>query len=275
MDTLKITYPVEAGEPGIDDDPKHPISRALQTLMGPKNSRLPAFAQAILVDDTIGEPARWFGVFVKSDGGRIIFFPGLHEPTIAIRGSKGKKFKFFRKFGFDHISLEKDRASWHVTSERSKDHQHATAPKNLGDGRLLWFGLNLASLDKLRVVRQQTVASFQVSENSAKWKAEEFGRAVAKSSLILIRMPPKPAGVANSFPVISVIVGPPDFEAYQGEEFGWAYGSDMVIGQPPADHPISRMVQRFTLDETTLIQTSAVWAPGRLLLPGILATPIE
>jgi hypothetical protein len=274
MDTLRISFPVENGLPGIDDDPKNPLSRALSTLMGRKNSRLPAFAQAFLIDDTVGEPERCFGVFVRSDGDRIIFFPGFEELPIGIRGSRGNKVEFTRPFNFDHVSLEKDRASWHITSKKSKAHQHATIPKDLGSGRKYWFEMSLANLGKLRVVRKETVATFQVDEKSSTWKKDEFFRAVEKTAPMVIRMPNKQRNM-QIFPAISVIVGPPGFDLYQGNEMGLAYGSDYVLGEPSSDEPMTRLIQRFSLDETTDIQTSTVWTPGQLQLPGVLGAPID
>jgi len=89
-DTLKIEYRLDQGVPGRDDDPKNPISRALTSLMK-DNSRLPSLAQTFLVDEAPGEPWRWLGVFVKSAGDRILFFPGF-KPTMTVCAVQEVKF---------------------------------------------------------------------------------------------------------------------------------------------------------------------------------------
>jgi hypothetical protein len=66
---------------------------------------------------------------------------------------------------------------------------------------------------------------------------------------------------------------PTRLPTYTGPEMGWPYGSSFVSGEPAADVPIPRLIQRFHLDETTDIQLTATWAPGLLKIPSILACP--
>lgn len=75
------------------------------------------------------------------------------------------------------------------------------------------------------------------------------------------------------FPLISVIVGPTEFEWYQGPVWGWPYGSEFVRGEPSGNWKIPSRHQRFHLDEETDIQLTAIWAPGSLVIPAVLTTP--
>jgi hypothetical protein len=282
-DTLKIEYRLDQGVPGRDDDPKNPISRALATLMK-DNSRLPSFAQTFLVDETPGEPWRWLGVFVKSAGDRILFFPGFKATIDRVRGSRGEVLQFDQKFEFDHMSLEKDRGSWHVTSVRSKDHlpparRHASRPlpkdrlpaTDLGAGRVLWFGMSLASTEVMRELRKETVATFDVPSRTAEWKCKQFIQSRDGKEFPALQMPEKPAQAQGSiFPLISMIVGPTDFEQYRGPVWGWPYGSEFVRGEPSGDWNYPSRDQRFHLDEETDIQLTAIWAPGSLVIPAVL-----
>jgi hypothetical protein len=272
-DTLKIEYRLDQGVPGRDDDLRNPISRALMSLMK-DNSRLSSFAQTFLVDETPGEPWRWLGVFVKSAGDRILFFPGF-KPTIdRVRGSRGEVLQFDRKFKFDHMSLEKDRGSWHVTPVRSKDRQGGPPATDLGAGRVLWFGVSLASTEVMRELRKETVATFHVPGKTAEWKWKEFFQSRDGKEFPALYMPEKPAQAQGSiFPLISVIVGPTDFEWYQGPVWGWPYGSEFVRGEPSRNWKIPSRHQRFHLDEETDIQLTAIWASGSLVIPAVLTAP--
>src|SRR5262249_55452742 len=151
--TLKLTFQMPNGLPGQDDDPKNPVSRALTSLMR-DSTLLPTFTQAFLIDETEGQPWRWLGIFVRSAGDRILFFPGFKDDIDRVRGSRGEQLKFDRQFRIDHLSLEKDRESWHITTGRSKDHQGGPPATDLGGGRVLWFGMSLASTEVMREVHQ-------------------------------------------------------------------------------------------------------------------------
>jgi len=272
-DTLKIAFHMDQGMPGRDDDPKNPMSRALTSLMK-DNSCLPTFAQSFLIDETPDEPWRWLGVFVKSAGDRLLFFPGFKTDIIRVRGSRGEELNFDREFKFDHVSLEKDRGSWHITTARSKKHQGGPIATDLGAGRVLWFGMSLASTGVLRALTKETVATFEVPERTSDWKANEFIRSRQEKEFPGVYMPEKPPEAEGPiFPLISVIVGPTDFEWYRGPVWGWPYGSDFVYGKPSENKQIRSSHQRFHLDEQTDIQLTAIWAPGTLLIPAVMTAP--
>jgi hypothetical protein len=271
--TLKLTYRMENGAPGKDDDPKNPISRALTSMMK-DSSLLPTFTLAFLVDDTAGEPWRWLGVFVKSAGDRILFFPGFKEQIIRVRGSSGENLQFDRPFRLDHVSIEKHRGSWHITTAKSKDHQGGPEATDLGDGRVLWFGLSLASTEVLRELRKDTVATFEVPDRTAKWKADQFKKSREGKEFPGVYLPSRPNPARGPiFPLVSVVVGPTGFQTYLGPHWGWPYGSEFMRGEPSGDWTIPSRHQRFHLDDKTDIQITTIWAPGALTIQAVMSAP--
>ena len=258
-----------------DDDAKNPISLALTSLMK-DNTLLPTFTQAFLIDETEGQPWRWLGVFVRSAGDRILFFPGFKEEIIRVRGSRGEELKFDRPFKVDHLSLEKDRGSWHITTRRSRDHQGGPPATDLGGGRVLWFGMSLASTEVMRELRQETVATFDVPDRTAEWKVKQFIASRQGKEFPGLYMPPRTdVALGPFFPLIAVIVGPTEFEWYNGPLWGWPYGSGFAKGEPSGQWKISTRHQRFHLDDTTDIQLTAIWTPGQLSIPAVLAAPVN
>ncbi len=271
QDTMKITFQCK-GLTGVDDDPKNPVSRALTSLMH-DNTLLPSYSQVFVVDDTAGQSPRWLGVFDYSAGDRVIYFPGFKPDLIRVRGVLGRGVKFDRPFNLDHVSLEKHRDKWHITTQRSTDHQGGPACADLGAGRVLWFGLSLASLEVLREVKQETVATFSVSERGATWKAQQFQAACRGTGEL--RMPPRPNSGTGFFPHIAFIIGPKNFPIYGGPDWGWPYGSEFAKGGPKEGEPMPAKisVSQFSLTDELDLQLAATWAPGELAIPVVMTAP--
>jgi hypothetical protein len=271
--TVKIAFRFPAGKSGTDDDPSNPFSRAVAALMR-DNARLPSLAQAFLVTQEPEETWRWFGVFVKSAGGRVLLFPGIKTELVHVRGSRGRERAFQRPFNFDHASLERDRSSWHITTPGSTEHQGKIPTVSLGEGRVLWFGLGFASPSILREVMTETVATFEVPAKSDRWKGNEFIKARENREFPGIYMPPSIGPDAGpAFPWISIIVGSMGFPTYTGSDWANPYGSEFVDEATPRDKAMRVSHDRFALDDETDIQKSALWAPGSLRIPMLMATP--
>lgn len=238
------------------------------------NTLLPSFAQAFPIDETPGEPWRWLDVFVKSAGDRLPYFPGFKGDIVRVRRLLGEELKFDRPFKIDHVSLEKVRDRWHITTARSRDHQGGAPAAELGDGRILWFGMSLASTDVLRDLRQETVATFEVPERTSAWKAKQFIQSRQGKEFSGLCLPERPdVSQGPFFPLSAVMVGPTRFEWYKGPLWGWPYGSEFVTGQPSGNWQIRLRHQRFCLDGETDFQLTAIWAPGSLRIPAVLTTP--
>src|SRR5207249_3900653 len=111
-------------------------------------------------ETTAEAPLRWLGAFVLSAGHRLIFFPGFDFIPDWIRSLRGRSLEAQRQFRVDHVSLERDRRSWHFTMRKSKKQQGGGRTTDLGDGRVAWFGMSVAGEAVLRELRRQTVVSF-------------------------------------------------------------------------------------------------------------------
>lgn len=267
---FELTYQSDLGTDGTDADPSNPLWRALSGLFV-ENSLLPTVCPAFF-SDRDDRPTRWLGVFVLSAGERLLFFPGLAPDIIRVRGVQGTEVKFDTPFKVDHVTLEKDRDSWHVTSPRSKKHQGGPVPTDLGEGRVLWFGFSLQSPAVLRELKRDTVAAFPTPLKSAGWKRDQLVAAREGKEFPLVVMP-EPQPHADTFPLVSVIVGPRDFPSYRGDLLGWPYGSQFVVGEPSGNVRFHVREQRIHLDDATDIQFRTVWAPGCLRIPVVLTSP--
>ena len=181
---------------------------------------------------------------------------------------------FDRPFNLDHVSLERDRGSWHITTAQSRDHQGGPPATDLGGGRVFWFGLSIASTNVMRELRQEIIATFDVQDHTAEWKTKQFIQSRQGKEFPGLYMPPRPdSEIGPTFPLIAVIVGPTDFEWYCGPLWGWPYGSEFTKGEPSGNLKISTRHQRFKLDVTTDVQLTSIWAPGALSIPAVLSTP--
>ena len=218
LGTFELSYPMPAGELGVDDDPQNPLARALVPLME-MHKQLPTIRLAFLSDGPDAPPSRWLGVFARSPGDRVLFSPGLEVDLFRVRGTDRGVAKFDKEFDLDHVSLEKDRGTWHITSPKSEAHQGGPDALDVGQGRVFWFGMAVSSLAVLRKPKQRTTAAFPVAEKAIQHKLAQLQGAVAGGESVKVPMPLAPTS-GDWFPLIAVIVGPKGFPIYGGPEFG-------------------------------------------------------
>jgi hypothetical protein len=271
MVTMEISYPLPDSEAGVDDDQENPLARALRPLME-MHKQLPGIRLAFLAEGNDAPPSQWLGIFVPSPGDRILFFPGLDVDLFRVRGTDGGIARFDKQFDLDHISLDKDSGTWHITSPKSKVHQGGPKALDLGQGRVFWFGMAVSDLSVLRKTRQRTTAAFQVNDKAIQHKVTQFQSAIAGSESVKVPLPPRPAS-GDWFPLISVIVGPKGFPLHNGPEWGAPYGSPFVTGEPSPDQRFSVGRNQFPLDDATDVQLATTWIPGKMAIPMILTSP--
>lgn len=269
--TMEISYPLPGSADGIDDDPQNPLARALRPLIE-MHKQLPSIRLAFLSEGQDAPPNRWLGVFVRSPGDRILFFPGLNVDLFRVRGTGGGVARFDAEFDLDHISLEKDCGTWHITSPKSKAHQGGPKALDLGQGRVFWFGMAVSDLSVLRKAKQRTTAAFQVNDKAIQHKVAQFQGAIAGGESVKVPMPPRPDS-GQWFPLVAVIVGPKDFPLHNGPEWGAPYRSPHVTGEPSPDQRFKVWGNQFPLDDATDVQLATTWIPGKLTIPMILTSP--
>jgi hypothetical protein len=91
---------------------------------------------------------QWLRVLVRSAGHRLLFFPGFDSEN----GAKAFRYEAGRiheaepvEFNIDHMSLDADRRSTHLTAARFGFHYRLRPAVELSAGCVRWFGLNSTS----------------------------------------------------------------------------------------------------------------------------------
>lgn len=276
-DTLEVTFEQELGVPGTDDDPATPFARAVRRLLhdGRPLARLgKTFFSTRPPDSDLHEgDLRWLGVFIVSDGDRLIFFPGTAEPLTASRSYRGDRIDWEGDFPLDHLSLDPGRGSWHVTTAGSMEHLAAARTLDLGGGRVLWCSLQFHSASVLPPVRRVTTVRAPVPPSDARRRKDVLVASRDDVSFPIVSAPRHPdVALAGGVLHVAIVVGPPGFEPYQGPHLGWPLDSPFMVKSVPPDmrgQPIR--THRLSLRPEADIEITACWIRGELGRPAVLA----
>lgn len=263
-DTIKIEWIMDAGRAGLDSDPTNPLSRSLARLI---NTGKPFSRLALSFLNEGGGQLRWFGVFVEST--RTLFFPGFSVAFDGIESHRGQEPHARRSFEFDHLSLEKDRTTWHATARGSSDHLGSPRTLALGNGRVLWFGLSFASLDAFRPVQDRTEIEFSAPSNDAARRREIVMASREQAEFPIFSLPDgRLATRPDSYFHASVIAGPASFETYLGPEHAFPIGSPYLASPfPSALNDLPTRIHRLQLSSNTDLQITLARLPGKLTVP--------
>jgi hypothetical protein len=232
-----------------------------------------------LADDS-EQIARWLGMLVEGESGRVVFFPGLAAPTNRMRHESRGGFSIDRLFNVDHLTLEPDRRSWHATElpnasqRRRRRGSRRSHPRekgqlctwDLGEGSVLWFGMTIANDSALRPVMQTTTASAPAPPNreEASERLRVFERAVNGAELLVIAKPgppPFPRAVCH----FTIIVAPPTAPFYAGPLRGFSGSSGGVLTVFP-DQPATKRSfwAPARVSDRIRIQIMSTWFPGEM-----------
>lgn len=274
-DTLVITCSSEDGSPGIDSDPNNPLARALNSLL---NTGRPIQRLSACYFDPLpmATGIRWFGTFVYSDGDRLIYFPGLAEMQPSLQTSKSAGPIKQQSFKVDHLSLEAHRRDWHLTTKGSTGHVGGYPTTDLGEGRVLWFGLSIASPDTLRRLRTLTKVEAQAHSNDAHRRAEVFmasRNGVVYNTLMFNTTNYRP--IVPSFAHFTVIVGPFGFADYFGEHRAFPFESPYISPKlPEVLRDIPMRSHRISLEPHVDLQIITTVLPGVVTVPAAFTSPM-
>lgn len=151
---------------GVDcGRPDHPlaISRALRGIMD--EGKPQGSVRWLFFQPNLNRPeVLWFGALLLSAGGRVVYFPASEISGFRMshlgRGQPGDGF------AVDHISLENDWQSWHLTGT---DRSHRGGPRTvpLKSGGVLWFGMNSAGPEVMPRVCRDNVLRFEVPKTDS------------------------------------------------------------------------------------------------------------
>lgn len=277
MDNIELSFKLNVGQPGVDDDPFNPLSRAFRRLMGegrPHESHVLCFyfsEESELRNDPM---LRWLGVLVLSAGNRIIFFPGLSEMPNWIQTTTQGQTSARQSFNLDHISLEAHRQRWHFTTPGSSDHLEGGRTQEIGEGRLSWFGLSVASGNTLRKVSSTTVAMFPSPPSDVQRRLDHLRdtQSVAPHHSVSL-MDGSRGRFEEGFPHFCFTAIPETASIYEGPNWLIPSGSPSLVDPFPRRIPDFQVrFHRVALPGPYDVQISCMWLPGTLAIPGVWTT---
>ena len=211
----------------------------------------------------------WLGILILSSGGRIIFFPGLIKIKERIRGYIGGFLKWDEEFEIDHISLEKNKMRWHLTSGLSHKHIGSINTANLDNGRCLWFGLSVTDLSVFQPLFRKTSVIASIPESDVDRRVEIFKKSRKKAKFHIIELNPQSnSKYEEGFIHISFIIGPKGFKLYQGNNHGYPIDSPFIEKRLPEkliDFPVR--LHRISISKEIDIQITVSKLPGKLNVP--------
>lgn len=277
MTTIKLSWEMSDGAIGVDADPDNPLSRALNRLFadGQPFTRLVQCFCADRRQHPHYPVLRWFGIFVLSAGGRIIFFPGFRSAKTHVEYVRGRDQMWNKAFSFDHISLEQNLRRWHITNRGSKRQLGGPTTTELGEQRFLWFGLSVNTLDEFRIVKRSTEIVGHIPESDLKRRIDVFKKAREDARFQILEWHPQAwEEDRRTFLHLGVLVVPPQSPLYQGGELGFPENSPF-LAEPLPKGLIQLPVRHHQLELSAKIglQITTVRLPGTLKLPVTLTAP--
>lgn len=272
-DSIKLTSTTPFASPGVDDDEFNPLNRAVEVLVDrgrPIAALHHSYFRALPLEPSL----RWLGCFVFSAGKRLVFFPGFdvaYSSTLVTKGGNGVQEKEFQT---DHLSLEPDRRTWHLTMRGSSGHVGPFPTMNLGEGRVFWFGLSIPEPAVMRIVRTSTVINARVPSSDSHRRMQSLMKAVegvAFNELLLNTAAHKL--FIPGFLHFSIVVGDCNFKSPADLRLGFPIGSP-YFEKPldlSGDLPIRR--HRIKLEPYVDFEITTAHLPGKLLVPATFTSP--
>lgn len=266
---LSLTYEVDLGVPGVDHDPTHPLSRAMDDAI--QGGRLPGRLTNCFFAYHAAEGQshlRWLGVFGCTPTGRVLFFPGYFLRLLNY--AHGKSQQRVNAFDIDHITLEPGLKKWHLTGARGR-RQGGMTTRNLGGGCLLWFGMSVTRPDVLRAVKRETRIEATVPSSDVDRRSTALLDAVRGAHDFIVMLPPHLGqNIENGFLHFAVLVGAEQFDSYMGAELALPKGSPMASAlNVGSTFPVR--IHRSQLADGIFLQVTCSFVPGVLARPVIFS----
>jgi hypothetical protein len=275
-DALHFSWTMNMGAEGVDSDPMNPFARGLNRLLTDGQPLKKISLSFLNLPNSDADPAalRWLGVFVCSAADRLIFFPGYADVPGALIGFRDRSMMYNASEPTDHLSLERDRDSWHATTPNSRHHFGGPKPLDLGDGCILWFGMSFPNRDVMREAKTVTKIVADVPSSDARRRADVFKAARESIAFPIVSLntehvyDPQPG-----FYHLSVIVGPPGFAVYKGAEHGFPRGSPFLLDPLPDDLQVPISSYKLDMSPTCGLQITLMKLPGRISSNIALTSP--
>jgi hypothetical protein len=269
MNNVSISYMINVGAPGIDNDPKNPIARALDDLLLNGNPTQ-KFLNCLFSVNVNGQlhSFRWLGVFAHTSGERVLFFPGYFLSLLEY--GRGRVKQPVKPFEIDHVTLERDLRRWHVTG-RNQKRQGGMTTRDIGEDRFLWFGMSVANPEVLRPLMRETTIQGSVPATDTDRRMGCFQDATRNVQDILLTTPEMPKWPDSSFLHFSVIAGRNDFADYRDQGHALPESSPLAEILPPIGSRFEVRTHRAKLGDDLHLQLSCFFMQGRLIQPVVFA----
>lgn len=271
--TATLTFGADDGAEGIDDDASNPPSLALS---GTLREGRADFSLSRCYCSSPGEQAegaavlRWLGVFVFSAGSRVIFFPGFYSAMTATKNYQGALVQREASFLTDHISLEEDFETWHVTSRNSKkNHMRGLRTVPLGEDRVLWCCMSIRDFSVLRIAKKKTIATYALPESDSGRRLTLATDAIENSVVAKVSFHPElKRPLEGGFPHFSFIIGPKGFANYTGDKLALPRAAP-ALAKPFPRGAVRLATQqcRFSISNTLDMEIIGNWLPGAITIP--------
>ena len=274
---LILTQQLDIGVEGIDEDSFNPLSRAFKLLL--ENGKPMRRAALCFFDPNeghgYGNDIKWFGVFVHSSGGRLLFFPGLanQERGYTLAGNRNRSDN---DFVTDHVTMDREFREIHATNKNPPGHICLGKPGNLGEGRYFWFGMSVQGLGRLRQLKRTTRIQVPVPPTDSNRRIHNIQDArghydeVSISDLCMKLAPGSRERFSTGFLYVAVIVGPPGFKKDHcvTSPLGLPFGDPYV--SPPLHKELRQVPLRshnIQLSDEFDLQLVTMQLPGKLGVP--------
>ena len=270
-ESLSIICKVPFGKLGNDDSPENPLARALNRLLLLDGQPFHGLNHCYF--KPYADDHRWLGTFVHSAGDRILFFPGFADTKKHIKGYQNQRAAWDEPFIFDHASLKADRKSWHLTTPGSSEHLGGPVTLDLGQNRVLWFGLSIAHPTVLREVLSTLTIVATIPPSDSRRRGDVIRKAGEYATQLIVTTNTEHAvSTSENFLHFAFAVGPKDFPEYNGPELGAPFGSPFY--RPPISNlPIPIRRHRMTLSNTVDIQITCASILGSLSCNTTITSP--
>jgi hypothetical protein len=263
QDIIQITKTVTTGVHGIDDDPNTPLARAYRVLLR-EGKPISAAVACYFSESKVGRPC-WLGVLVLSAGERVIFFPGAAEPSRTIQSADSRAVET-QAFQADHISLEKNRNTWHFTQHVGRrEHIDGGVTRDV-DGGKLWFAMTVRRDGALRTLNRETRITAAAHTRDSQRRLRLLTTLVNKQPEHLLLLP-APAGRARTIHFTFAVTdrGAPH---YHGPELLLPFGSPFLKDPLPSTvRGLAVRNHRVHLTETLDVQIVACALPAEISVP--------
>jgi hypothetical protein len=279
---LNLTWDMEQGSQGNDNDLSNPLSRAVNRLFREDGQPFEAISLCFFGDlDTRmpqNSPLSWLGVFVVSAVGRLLFFPGFAHSPVGIQHFQGKSRQpqlDDPTFTGDHVTLEPDHTHSHVTSQSRAHHPSHRRTSSLGHDRCLWFGMSIACETELRELKVQTIITAYLPSRDSERRAKIFMQARDGVEFCCVSLHPEARSrFQEGFLHFAFIVGPEGFPDYDGATLAFPFGAPL-LPEPSPDilEQLPLYTDGLSLGSALDSQIVSMWLPGSLRVPFMLTWP--